>query len=106
MYGVKDIEETLLDYTCKDVIGIIIEYTFDKCWVCKKLDVYDIFIRFCINKDNPIICFECYNIKDKFGDIYQCKRKGCLSNFLRSENSFCRSCFSQCKVYCSICLDD
>jgi hypothetical protein len=106
LYNLEDIKDTLEDFTCKDVVNIITSYAFERCWVCNKIDIYDVFIHFCINKDNPLICYECYCIKDRCGDVYKCKRKGCSHNFLRSQNKFCRSCYSECKIYCPICLSD
>lgn len=87
--------ENLDKYLCKDVISIIIDYTYPKCCRCRFMGEDNNFHRM-IN--NEYVCRLCYLSFDKF--IF-CKI--CHLVYDKTKSNYCGVCREECKVYCQLC---
>jgi len=92
-----EVNDILKGYTCKDMIGIIMNFSFCKCRDCEKLfyeeKTFEMY-------DNTFVCIFCYK-KERYSKCSRCDKM-----FNRIFNIYCNSCCNPCKIFCPNCLSD
>jgi hypothetical protein len=91
------IKETLINFTAKDTMGIILSFAFDKCHICREYkqdrDLMKMY-------NTTHICHKCVVANEM--RLVLCME--CEKHYHLSRGVFCACCSAICKVFCPICL--